>query len=286
MSDAPHIVAASAVPVDALRVAFNASFADYLVQFPPFDAAGWAAMLRRQGSTLASSLVALRGDAVVAFALVTPRPPGRTRIGVMGAVPAERGRGSAARLLDAAIAAARDRGDASVELEVFAQNERAAALYRSRGFAPVGALYGYAADALARDIAPAALGAPHLVSRAEAVAWLDAADRDEPQRWPWQVMGEAVAAAPGEVVAWGQGGAQLVFRADDAGPVTVLSLIDRDASQSDATALLHALRAVYPGRALRAPPLQREHGPARAFDAARWVRQDLHQWLMRRTLAA
>ncbi|HET9978775.1 MAG TPA: GNAT family N-acetyltransferase [Burkholderiaceae bacterium] len=283
MSDAPRIVAASAVPVDALRAAFNASFADYLVRFPPFDAAGWTLMLQRQGSALASSLVALRADTVVAFALVTPRPPGRTRVGVMGALPAERGRGSAARLLDAAIAAARDRGDASIELEVFAQNERAVALYRSRGFAPVGALYGYAADALAGACAAAA---PQAVSRAEAVAWLDAADRAEPQRWPWQVMGEAVAATPGDVVAWRQGGAQLVFRADDAGPLAVLSLVDRDARQADATALLHALRAQHPGRALRAPPLQRDDGPARAFDAAGWAREDLHQWLMRRALAA
>jgi ribosomal protein S18 acetylase RimI-like enzyme len=282
MSDAPRIIAASAVPVDALRIAFNASFADYLVRFPPFDAAGWAVMLQRQGSALGHSLVGLRGDTVVAFALVTPRPPGRTRIGVMGALPDERGRGSAARLLDAAIAAARDRGDASIELEVFAQNERALALYRSRGFAPVCALHGYAADALARD---GASPTPQAVSRAEAVAWLEAADRDEPQRWPWQVMGQALAASPGEPIAWRQGRAQLVFRADDPGLVAVLSLIDRDASQPDATALLHALRAQYPDRALRTPPLHRDDGPARAFDAAGWARQDLHQWLMRCALA-
>jgi ribosomal protein S18 acetylase RimI-like enzyme len=275
---------ADAVPAAALIDAFNAAFADYLLRFPPLDADGWRQFVARQGAEPELGRVALRGDAVVAFLLVSPRPPDRSRIAVMGARPAERGSGVAARMLDDTIAAARERGERSVELEVFAQNPRALALYRSRGFKTLCALYGYTAPApqaatqkLARED----------VARGDAVRWLADAEAADPARRPWQVGAAAVAAAPGEVLCWRHADAQLVLRTDAAGgPVAVVSLIDRDPTQAGAVALLAALRAEYPTRTLQAPQLQRDDGPALAFDTAGWTRLPLHQLLLRLPLDA
>jgi len=49
---------------------------------------------------------------------------------------AERGRGLGRRLLEAGEALARENGFASIELEVYAHNEAAMALYRGAGFEP------------------------------------------------------------------------------------------------------------------------------------------------------
>lgn len=277
------LLPADAVTPAALTDAFNASFADYLLRFAPLDGDGWLQFVQRQGSDLALGRVALRGDEVVAFVLVTPRPPGRSRIAVMGARPTERGSGVAAGLLDDTIAAARERAERSIELEVFAQNTRALALYRSRGFEQVGVLYGY----LLQPAGARAGVAPTPVSRDAAVQWLDEVERDDPGRWPWQVTGQAVAAAPGELSCWRSASAQLVSRTSpEEGPVGVVSLIDRDPSQAGAVALLTALRARHPQRVLQAPQLQRDDGPALAFEAAGWTRQPLHQLLLRLHLGA
>ena len=141
------MIAADEVSAHALCEAFNASFADYLLKFPPFDAAAWQTFLQRQGVDLSRSRAALRGDVVTAFILITPRTQRRTRIAVMGAVPTERGSGLAARLLDGAIEQARLLGERWLVLEVFSTNPRAAALYRGRGFAPVCELHGWRAEA-------------------------------------------------------------------------------------------------------------------------------------------
>ena len=52
----------------------------------------------------------------------------------MGLLPAFRGRGVGRRLAEAAIAAAREQGAERIELEVFASNTRALALYEKLGF--------------------------------------------------------------------------------------------------------------------------------------------------------
>ncbi|HEX7977940.1 MAG TPA: GNAT family N-acetyltransferase [Gemmatimonadaceae bacterium] len=52
----------------------------------------------------------------------------------MGLLPAVRGHGVGRRLAEAAIAAAKERGAERIELEVFASNTRAIALYERLGF--------------------------------------------------------------------------------------------------------------------------------------------------------
>ena len=85
--------------------------------------------------------VAVAGDEVVGWCDVIRKPyPGFEHSGTlgMGLLPAWRGRGFGARLLDAALAGAAELGITRVELEVFASNTRAIALYERRGFASEG----------------------------------------------------------------------------------------------------------------------------------------------------
>jgi ribosomal protein S18 acetylase RimI-like enzyme len=229
------VVPADAVPAGALREAFNASFADYLLKFPPFDETAWRLFLQRQGVDLALSRAALRGPTVAAFLLMTPRTQRRMRIAVMGALPAERGSGVAARLLGDAMDQARGRGDHTLELEVFSTNARAVALYRRCGFEPVCELHGWrAAPGHGRALACTA----NEVTRSAAAQWLAPLD----DALPWQASSAAVRMAPGEVQAWQHEGAQLVFSAGADNAVTVLSLADRDAAHTTAAgdARLHS----------------------------------------------
>jgi ribosomal protein S18 acetylase RimI-like enzyme len=280
---AAQIVAAASVSPEAVCDAFNAAFGDYLITFPTMDVDGWLGFVRRQGIDVAQSKVAVSGDAVVAFAMITPRPLQRTRIAVMGARPATRGTGVAARLLDDAVAASVARRDRWIELEAFAQNERAVRLYRSRGFEADVELLGFIAQpgvGLANDEPVRA------VSRAEAAAWASAIDVEHPALLPWQVGGEAILAALGSPVLWRIGAAQMMFVETDASTLAVLGLIAREGADDDAVRLLAALRRRYPERLLRAPQIHRADGPARAFEAAGWERPPLHQFLMRRRLTS
>jgi len=273
------VLPAHAVSPIATCDAFNVSFSDYLISFPKLDEDGWRTFVRRQGIDLSLSSVACRDDKVVAFAMVTPRPFGRTRIAVMGARPDERGSGAAARLLDREVAASAARGDRWIELEAFAQNERAVRLYRSRGFEVVAELYGYAAapgTGMAPDVAA------RTVSVEDASRWVTAFDEERPAWLPWQAGGEAIVAAVDCLEVERLGAAQLVIRKPDAETAVVASLIDRDDAQGDATRLLGRLRQRYPDRTLRAPQLQRRDGAARAFEAAGWTREPLFQFFMRR----
>jgi RimJ/RimL family protein N-acetyltransferase len=86
--------------------------------------------------------VAVSGDeVVVGWCDIIRKPyPGFEHSGTlgMGLLPAWRGRGLGARLLDAALAGAAELGITRVELEVFASNTRAIALYERSGFAHEG----------------------------------------------------------------------------------------------------------------------------------------------------
>ena len=261
----------------ALREAFDAAFADYLIGPPSLGAADWPAFLQRQGVALDASRVALAEGRPVAFALVGRRGA-RSRLATMGVVPAARGSGVAQCLLDRVLDEARKRGDASFELEVFAQNPRAVALYRSRGFESVAELHGY-------ERAPGAAAAP-----AEAPDETSLTDASERLRalpaglLPYQVSAEALAASAAPLVAWRHGGAQLVFERRGEALVAVASLVDRSESQADARLLARALAAAHPEATLRVPQLQRPELGGRALEAEGWRRLELHQLLMRRAL--
>jgi ribosomal protein S18 acetylase RimI-like enzyme len=279
------LVPADRVPAPRMHQAFGEAFADYLIGPFTLSLELWPRFLARQGVDLASSRVALDGERPLAFALVAPRPDrGRWRLATMGALPAARGSGAAPTLLDDVVERALACGVSGVELEVFAQNERAFRLYRSRGFEVVHALHGYdGAAGGSSDARPAPMAAAETVDPDAAWAWLAEAGR-EIGNLPFQVTPASLAAIATPLQAWRRGTAQLVF-ADDAGTgVTVHSLVDRDARQHDAQALVEGLLARHPGRAIRVPALQRPDLGGDALRRAGFRPQPLHQWLMQRRL--
>jgi len=131
---------------ETLNAAFGRAFADYVAGPFQLTPEQWPGFLTRQGVDLALGRAALQPDssAVLAFALVAPRPAlSRWRLATMGAVPEARGSGAAAALLQDFIDRGRAAGLAALELEVFAQNERALRLYRRHGFVEQHALQGW-----------------------------------------------------------------------------------------------------------------------------------------------
>jgi len=279
--DSLHIIPASSVPTSALCAAFNAAFADYLIGPPQVPEAQWPTFLRRQGVELAFSRVALRGDEVLAFALIgrfSDRFAQRTRVATMGARPETRGTGIAPRLLEQVVAEVRERGEAALELEVFAQNTVALRLYRAQGFTPVCELHGYESAPVSPEDWPPTQP-PYQVTLEGAAAWLRAHAVPD---LPFQVSAAALGAnATPPLVAWRAGDAQLVFTARDAAHVSIASLFDASETQADAQLLLRALRGQYPAATLRVPQLQRLDLGGRALEAVGFQRLPLYQLLMR-----
>lgn len=282
---APELVAADAIPLADVHGAFTAAFADYLIG--PFNMPieqFQSLFLARQAVELAASRCARRGSEILAFAFVAPRPEiGRWRLATMGAVPAARGSGAAPRLLDDFAARAKEAGMAEVELEVFAQNERAVRLYERHGYAVLHELHGYLAPPLGgAAVAPG--GGVEAASRDAAFAWIETQARPRVANLPLQVTPAALAASTSALQAWRRGTAQLVFSELDANTVAIASLIDGQPAQRDARALAEALRRAYPERQIRVPQLQRIDIGGQALRDAGFAVQPLHQLLMRCTL--
>jgi len=268
------------------HAAFVAAFADYLIGPFKLTLEQWPGFLARQGIELPLSRAAVVDGVLIAFALVAPRPERqRWRLGTMGALPAARGTGAAKVLLDDFIERGRAAGVATLELEVFAANDRAVRLYQGRGFEIVHPLRGYE-----RSPAPAKAEAPavQVVTLDDAWTWLDETDlriADLPLQVTPRVLRVAAAAAPAEfpLQAWRHGDAQLVFGEQPAGPVITLhSLIDSDPALRGAEALARALAVRYPGHTLRAPQLHRPDLGGDALQRTGFQPLPLHQWLMRR----
>lgn len=276
------LVAADAVPAADLHATFVAAFADHLHGPIQTTLAQWPTFVARQAVDLATSRVACRDGHPLAFALVAPRPAtGRWRLAVMGAVPAARGTGAAAALLDDVIARAGAAGVPEVELECFAQNERALKFYRSRGFAAVQALHGWSqpADASRRAASRASVAPPREVDRASAFAWLADAERRLPNL-PLQVTPPSLAAAVRPLTSWRIGSAQLVFSFVAGTPTQVHSLADTNPAQDDAQALLRCLRVTHPAEEIVIPALQRDDLGGDAARREGFAPQALHQVLM------
>lgn len=279
------VVRADALAPGRLHQAFADAFSDYLIGPFQLPLAQWPAFLARHGVDLAQSRVQLAGDQVQAFALAAPRPAiGTWRLAVMGAPPAARGSGAAAALLGDFIERAAAAGMRQVELECFAQNERAMRLYRGRGFEAIHPLHGYGRAAGVALPPSTAAGQPHAdVPPNEAWAWLD--ERSTRLRdLPLQVTGASLRTQATLPQAWRLGSAQLVFLPADPATVQVQSLVDTDPAQRDAEALAAQLVAAFPDRRIAVAQLQRPDLGGEALLRLGFERLPLHQWLMRRPL--
>ena len=281
--DELSFTAADAVAPAALHAAFTTAFADYLIGPFTLTLEQWPVFLGRQAADLSLSRVAFRGGEPLAFALVAPRPElGYWRVPTMGASPQARGSGAAAALLDDFVARAIGAGMRGVELECFAQNERAVRLYRGRGFEAVHPLYGYVRAADAPSPAVDSIPDAAVVSRDDAFAWLDRRNL-ELGDLPLQVTPVSLRAQPLAFQAWRRGSAQLVFAASSQDAITIHSLVDLEAGQRDAQALVAQLVNEHPDHRIAVPQLQRPDLGGEALERLGFERQPLHQLMMRRS---
>jgi hypothetical protein len=198
----------------------------------------------------------------------------------MGAVPGARGGGAARALLDDFIARAGAAGRSHVELECFAQNERALRLYRGRGFEPVHVLFGYGARTAESGGTPGDGPAVQAVDLQDAFGWLERAAR-RIDGLPLQVTPVSLRAQPVRLLAWRCGRAQLVAGESAAGQLTLYSLVDPQPGHRDAEALVAALARQFPQHTVQVPQLQRLDLGGAALERLGWSRLPLHQLWMR-----
>lgn len=284
MSDFTFVHADELPPAD-LHAAFASAFSDYLIGPFTVGLAQWPQFLARHAVDLPLSRAAARDNGILAFAFVAPRSDtGAWRLATMGAVPQARGSGAAPALLDDFIERASAGGACWVELECFAQNERALRLYRSRGFEVLHPLHGYVRPAggaiPALDSSPAATD----IDREEAFGWLDAVSRERGDL-PLQVTPVSLRATTGVLQVWHYGSAQLAFVVASADAIVVQSLVDTQPAQQAAQVLAMQLVRRYPQHRITVPQLQRPDLGGDALERLGFERQPLHQFLMRRTLA-
>ena len=278
----PQLIAADTLSEADLHAATVAAFADYLAGPFQMTQAQFPSFIGRQGIALARSRVALHDGVVGAFAFVCPRPEvGRWRLGVMGALPAARGTGAAPALLDDFIARAEAARLPWVELECFAENERALRLYRSRGFEVIAALNGWKLPEGASRGAPARAGDVRVVDRERALAWLAQADRR--LEWlPFPNGDRCMAAQVRPLSFWQCGNALLVFSIVEGTPTQIHSLVDLDPALRDAEVLARAVAAAHPDAF--APPILRDDFGGEALRRAGFAPHGMSQVLMRRKL--
>jgi [ribosomal protein S18]-alanine N-acetyltransferase len=124
---------AVAADIDAIVHIERASFGD------PWSPASFRSLLDNPHVFFAVAT----DDDVVAGYVVAWFVVDEAEVANLGVAPHSRGRRIGAMLLDAALDAARQRGAASVFLEVRDSNAGARALYASRGFAEIGRRRGY-----------------------------------------------------------------------------------------------------------------------------------------------
>lgn len=278
---APPLHPADQIPSPVLHQLFCAAYADYIIGPPPLPLAQWPLFLARQGIDLTLSRVAGPPEAPLAFAFVAPRLQHRRwRLASLAALPAARGQGGAPTLLADFRRRAQAAGQVAVELEVIAQNTRAFELYQRRGYEVLDALHGYTGHLPGRTTGGPA---PTVVDRDAACAWLDTAEAAG-LALPLQPSAAVLRVLPEPGQAWQQGHAQLCFVQPPGEPLFIRSLVDHDLAQADATRLLQALAAAYPGHAVTMPPLQRPTLGGDALLRLGLARQPLHQWWMRSTL--
>lgn len=160
--------------------------------------------------TGASQLV-LEDSRPVAFALLGIRGR-RGWVGGMGVIPSARRRGHGERVMRAVLDAARDRGLATVRLEVLVQNVQAIPLYEELGFRTLRKVEVWDRAAEAPALAPPAVPARTLDLDAAAARLGPAHLESAP--WQRELAGARVAFPDLTAVASDDGAAVAVFRAN------------------------------------------------------------------------
>jgi ribosomal protein S18 acetylase RimI-like enzyme len=263
--------------VDELVATLNRCFEGYL--FPVrFDRQNVFKMVRVDGADLSASVVIQYEGKIAGVALIARRG-WNCRLASMSIDPNFRGKRIGTMLTEFLIGAARERGDRHCVLEVIEQNEPALRLYQSAGFVPVRRLLGYSTeaiegkeDAALEEVDPVDVGVA--VSR-----W----GVDDP---PWQISPHTLTALGPPHRAFRLGPAAATISNPAAESITLCALVvDSSARrQGQATWLLRALSARFPGKKWKAPILVPEEIPETFFTRLNFRKERLTQLQMARQL--
>jgi ribosomal protein S18 acetylase RimI-like enzyme len=139
---------------NAIEIAsiLNRCFEGYLLPVQ-LSAEAFERRYRAEHLDASQSFVYLKHDLPQGIVLVARRGK-QARIAAMGVITQARGQGLGRLMLTEAMAAARNRGDLCLRLEVFEQNTRALGLYQSLGFKVMRRLVGYQRPAMQCESLP------------------------------------------------------------------------------------------------------------------------------------
>ncbi|KAF1735805.1 Ribosomal-protein-alanine acetyltransferase [Beauveria bassiana] len=271
---------ASDFTIEQIARCSNEAFADYFGHPIVWTPEELAVYVPSHCISLERSLVACPegSNTPVGFALMAYRDdlPGHARLAGMGVVPAWAGKGVGSRLLAAVLDAARASGIKTIWLEVITENAPAVKLYSRNGFQPVRSLAGWTKDAEPAAAAAVVEKPDDLTSEAQ-----PALEEQTPQEvlrllrqhgaaaaaaadLPWQLWHQfALATRPHACRGFKLGSAHCAIsdpehdkRSKESNTVGLLGVVvapEEARGKGDATALLRAVMARYPGKKWKAP---------------------------------
>ena len=264
-----------------LADAFNRSFEGYAVNFQ-FDDRALEQRARPESWDLAASFLSFRGEQLGGLLFAARR--GRTcRVAAMGVTAPMRGQGLGRAMMQQCIAAARERGDAELLLEVIESNTPARRLYESIGMTSQRRLVGF-------DLAqPPAGEAAAALSEIDTTEFAAVAQAEYEPRLPWQIRPDTLANLTLPFRAFSLEGRAFALLGDPGLPrIGLRGFLVRaaDRRQQLGTRLLHALFARFPGKTWGVAPIAPEGLADRFFLSNGFVAGALAQHEMLMPLAS
>ncbi|HSS76467.1 MAG TPA: N-acetyltransferase [Thermoanaerobaculia bacterium] len=274
--DAPTLTARPVADCtsEEVAIAVNRGFEGYFVPLT-FTAQAYERRFRSEHLDPFASRV-FSQDGAPAGALLIARRGWSSRVAAMGIAPPFRGQGVGRRVLEAAIAEARARGDRAMFLEVLVQNTPAVALYTSAGFRTRRRLVGYRWD-------PGEIEPTGPLEEIDPRDFARLAVREGEPDLPWTLQPETFAASTPPTRAWRLGEARALIGDLTAEKLILHALVVPRAHrrQGWGTRILHALAAAHPGRTWWFSPYIPEDLAPEFFSGPGWERQGLEQLEMR-----
>lgn len=249
---------------------FNRSFEAYFMPVQ-FTEDSFRTFAQRDSIDSKASQVLLVDGKPIGVALIARRGSA-SRMGGFGIITEFRGRGAGSWFVKRLLEEARLRGETCMYLEVITQNEAAVRLYEKHGFTKIRRLLGFKAER------PTGSADANLQSYDQALI-LDLVLTHALPDLPWQLDAQTLRS----VISFGYrlGDAFALTSNPGAEHISFRSLIvpTQARGQDQATRLLNALFAKYPGKVWQVPAIFPEE-MSRTFERAGMQAETLSQWQM------
>lgn len=254
----------------------NRGFENYFVPIT-FNIDSFLNMIRKDGIDLTISRLLLADGEPAGIALLARR--GWTgRLAAMGIASEIRGMGAGSWLMEQLVQEACDRREREMVLEVIEQNEPAVHLYDKCGFEIIRRLIGFLRKNAVEDIE----------SELNEIDIRDAAQRITQYgltNLPWQLSGESIAQLNPPVCAYKHEQASIVISDPAANDVAIWSLLVEPQARRNGLGMriLKSVIACHPNKTWHVPAILPEE-LGKVFERSGFVREQLSQWQMRRSL--